>query len=328
MNNLFPLISVIIPCYNAEKFLAETLTSVFNQTYTNIEVIVVNDGSTDKTLDILQKTQLNEPRLKIIVQPNQGISAARNAGINNATGDFIAFIDSDDKWDPSFLSKMITRQQQTHGDIIYTGNSDVSKKGIISRKSDFREHSNLVGYLNQNALLHVGCLLIKKQFLEKHNLRFDTNLKTGEDIVFICTLFCLSEAFCVPEHLYFYTHRDDSIMHRAWKKQDYLNDLLSWQTLEKFIKLTYQAKDRSEAIELVEAKVVYYKLKLLWLLLIAGRHPELSTLLNDGFLTYSTNNLSYLPAKYAGIRRKIIESQNKIVWTLTKLVHRKKINLI
>lgn len=321
-------ISVIIPAYNAAKYLEQTLLSVFSQTYTNFEVIVVNDGSTDETETLLLNQQKHEPRLKIISQTNQGISAARNAGIDHATGDFIAFIDSDDNWDASFLAKMIARQQQTHGDVIYTGNIDCSSKGHRQRISDFRENANLAGYLTQQSLLHIGCLLIRKSFLYKNKLRFNTELKTGEDIVFICSLYCLTTAFSVPEYLYLYIHRDDSISRKPWTKQDYLNDLNAWQQLEMIINRSYQASDRNEICQLIESKVVYYKLRLLWLLLLSARYDEVKLLLDKGFLTYTEKNLTYLPAKYAGIRRKIIESKSPLIWCIAKAIHRKKVNLI
>lgn len=328
MNNSEYLVSVIIPAYNAEKFLAETLTSVFNQTYSNIEVIVINDGSTDQSESLLLNIQSREPRLKIVSQQNQGISSARNTGIAKAQGEYITFIDSDDKWDITFLAKMVERQEQTNANLIYAGSSDCSSQGIKPRLSDFRESSNLVGYLSQKALLHVGCLFINKQFLDYHQIDFNKALKTGEDIVFICTLFCFSKAYSVPEYLYYYNHRDDSIMHRPWTKNDYLNDLAAWQLLEKIIKDNYQQSDRLEVISLIESKVVYYKLRLLWILLLAGKAIELNQLLDDGFLVYKTENLSLIPTKYAGIRRKIIESKSKFLWSLTKLIHRKKVNLV
>lgn len=323
-----PLISVIIPAYNAEQFLAETLSSVFSQTYSNIEVIIVNDGSSDNTEALLQNLQQAEPRLKIISQNNQGISAARNAGINHATGEFIAFIDSDDRWDLTFLEKLLKRQNQMNANLVYTGNINSSSQGDQPRISDFREQENLAGYLTQKSLLHVGCLLIKKSFLDEHQLRFDEQLKTGEDIVFICTLFCLTEAYSVPEYLYYYSHRESSVMRRPWSKQDYLNDLSAWIKLESIIKQHYQKSDRQYVVELIEAKVVYYKLRLLWLLLLAGRQKEVKQLLNDNFLTYSSENLAHLPKKYAGIRRKLIESKNSLIWKLVKLTHRRKINLV
>lgn len=328
MNNLNHLISIIIPAYNAEEYLAKTLESVFNQTYSNIEVIVINDGSTDKTQRILLEIQKDEPRLKTFSQSNQGISAARNTGINHAVGEFITFIDSDDIWDISFLTKMMDRQQQTKGNVIYCGNADLSNKGIRPRISDFREQANLQGYLIQKSLLHIGCLLIKKSFLNEKKLRFNTNLKTGEDIVFICTLYCLTDAFSVPEYLYNYTHRDGSIMHRPWNKQDYFNDLSAWEELENIIKNTYQNQDREEVITLIEAKIVYYKLRLLWILLLAGRNQDLQCLIDDKFLIYSPKILSHIPRKYAGIRRIIIESRSKCLWALVKVIHRKKVNLI
>ncbi|WP_392562637.1 glycosyltransferase family 2 protein [Orbus sturtevantii] len=322
------LISIIIPVYNAEKYLAATLTSVFNQTYSNMEIIAVNDGSTDQTQKILFDMQKKEPRLHIISQLNQGISAARNTGINHATGDFIAFIDSDDSWDISFLTKMIKRQQETQGNVIYTGNMDLSSKGIQLKTNDFREHANLAGYLTHKSLLHVGCLLIRRKFLNEHQLRFNINLRTGEDILFICTLFCLTDAFSVPEYLYCYTHRDGSIMRGAWTKLDYLNDLLAWQTLEHIIKTTYQNQDRKDVIIFIEAKIIYYKLRLLWILLLAGRYQDIQSLINDKFLTYSPDALSHIPRKYARTRRIIIESGCKPLWVLVKLIYRKKVNLI
>ncbi|MCO6524378.1 MAG: glycosyltransferase [Candidatus Schmidhempelia sp.] len=324
-----PLISIIVPTYNAEHYLTITLTSIFNQTYTNFEVIVVNDGSIDNTETILKTIQHQEPRLKIINQTNQGISNARNVGIVHAKGEFIAFIDSDDRWHPTFLAKMVQRQQQTAGEIIYTGNIDCSIDAEKPRISDFREQDNLCGYLTQKSLLHIGCLFVRKALLEKNKITFNSALKTGEDIVFICHLFCLTNAYSVPEYLYYYTHRDNSIMHKPWTSQDYLNDLMAWQELEQIIKQYYQQKNRTYIISLIESKIVYYKLRLLWLLLVVGRHQELIDLLNSGFLTYDVHHLPYLPKKYAGIRRKIILSKNKLLWKLVSIIHAKhKINLV
>lgn len=324
-----PFISIVIPAYNAEQYLTTTLTSVFNQTYTNFEVIVINDGSVDNTETILITLQEQESRLKIINQANQGIAIARNRGITQASGEFITFIDSDDRWHPTFLAKMVARQQQTNGEVIYTGNIDSVIHTDKPRISDFREQDNLCGYLTQQSLLHIGCLLIRKAFLKKYQISFNPALKTGEDIVFICHLFCLTNAYSVPEYLYYYTHRDDSIMRKPWTKQDYLNDLMAWQELEQIIKQRYQQQDRDHVIALVESKIIYYKLRLLWLLLVIGRHQELTELLNDEFLTYNGHHLNYLPKKYAGIRRKIILSKNKLLWKLINITYpRHKINLV
>jgi len=91
-----PKISVIIPAYNAERTLQETLESVQNQTLADIEIIIINDGSTDRTVDIAQN--FADPRVKLFSYENGGVSVARNRGISHATGEFISFVDSDDFW--------------------------------------------------------------------------------------------------------------------------------------------------------------------------------------------------------------------------------------
>ena len=90
------LVTVVVPVYNVEKYLKKCLDSLLSQTYHNIEIIVVNDGTTDKSLDIAKEVNSIDERVKIISQENQGLSEARNTGIRNAKGEYICFVDSDD----------------------------------------------------------------------------------------------------------------------------------------------------------------------------------------------------------------------------------------
>lgn len=99
-----PEVSVVIPCYNAEKYLRQAIDSVFAQTYSNLELIVVNDGSTDKSGAILASYG---DRIRVIHQQNQGLSAARNVGIASALGEYVAFLDADDYWQPDKLRQQI-----------------------------------------------------------------------------------------------------------------------------------------------------------------------------------------------------------------------------
>src|SRR5690606_18531829 len=96
MTNSNPLISIVVPVYNSEKYLPECIESILNQNYANIELIIVNDGSTDNSLSIAEKFSENDSRIKILSQRNSGVSAARNLGISIAQGDYIGFVDSDD----------------------------------------------------------------------------------------------------------------------------------------------------------------------------------------------------------------------------------------
>src|SRR5690606_36436728 len=92
------LVTIIIPCYNAEKYIAETIESVINQTYKNWELIVVNDGSTDNSPDIIKEFVANDNRIAFIDKPNSGVSDSRNKGLEKAKGEYIAFLDADDVW--------------------------------------------------------------------------------------------------------------------------------------------------------------------------------------------------------------------------------------
>src|SRR5690349_13160051 len=113
------LVSVIIPAYNSAEFMGETLDSVFAQTYTPVEVIVINDGSRD-TPELEQVLQrYSAKNLRYIKQENQGAGAARNAGLRAAAGELIAFLDGDDTWEPEFLEKLMALLERTQSDLVF-----------------------------------------------------------------------------------------------------------------------------------------------------------------------------------------------------------------
>ena len=98
--NPAPLVSVVIPCCNAEAFLPETLGSVCGQTYRELEILVVDDGSKDRTADIAREFAARDPRVRLVQKPNGGLSSARNFGIDHARGKYLSFVDGDDLWVP------------------------------------------------------------------------------------------------------------------------------------------------------------------------------------------------------------------------------------
>lgn len=117
MNSIHPLISVIIPVYNVAPWLPRCLNSVIGNTYQNLEIICVNDGSTDDSLRILREYETHDSRIRIIGKENGGLSSARNAGMDIASGEFIAFIDSDDWVHPQYFELLLYAQQQADADI-------------------------------------------------------------------------------------------------------------------------------------------------------------------------------------------------------------------
>lgn len=114
-------VSVILPVYNTEKYLPECLDSLLNQTLKDIEIICINDGSTDNSLEILQEYQANDQRIRILNQENQGAAIARNKGIQMAEGEYLSFLDADDFFDENMLKWSYEKAQKTNSDICIYG---------------------------------------------------------------------------------------------------------------------------------------------------------------------------------------------------------------
>ena len=128
---LKPKVSVVVPVYNVEKYVEKCLNSLVNQTFKDIEIIVVNDGSKDNSLEVVKKFE-NDTRVKIISQENKGLSGARNTGIDNASGDYIAFLDSDDWVDYDFIEKLY--------DAIIRNDCDIAAATIIRKREKTQKY--------------------------------------------------------------------------------------------------------------------------------------------------------------------------------------------
>ena len=112
MNREMVKVSVVVPVYNGERYIACALDSVLRQTLTDIEVICVNDGSSDETAAILDRYAVQDSRIKVIHRGNEGVSAARNAGIESASGRYVAFLDADDELEPEVYEKMLSMVEE------------------------------------------------------------------------------------------------------------------------------------------------------------------------------------------------------------------------
>lgn len=135
INNVQPLISVIIPVYGVEKYISQCLESVINQTYKNIEVIVINDGTKDNSASIAKEYSKQDFRVKVYDFENSGLSAARNRGVSLAKGDYIAFLDSDDYVAPNMYEELINNALKTDADIVKCGYSEFIEDKIVNIRS-------------------------------------------------------------------------------------------------------------------------------------------------------------------------------------------------
>lgn len=200
------LISVIIPIYNVENYLDKCLDSIIKQTYKNIEIICVNDGSTDSSLEILQNYTKKDARIKIINQPNKGVGCARNVGLSIANGEFVSFIDSDDRVDENLYQTCMDNINENIDIIVFgakTLNLKNNKiyKGQYSSKR-FKEDFNISNLFNIYTV--AWNKLYRNSFIKNNNVIFGTT-KTGEDqLFFIQAVLNAQNIFILKKDLYFY----------------------------------------------------------------------------------------------------------------------------
>lgn len=207
------LISVIIPVYNTEKYLERCLQSVLRQTYSNTEIICVNDGSTDNSGDILEKYASADKRIKIIKQKNQGQSAARNIAMQKANGDYIFFVDADDFIHPQTLEILLTAAIKENASIVATIDTKHYQSGIIDiEKLQYATHRNPLLHILQNEAS--GSVIWNK--LYKRDLIQNRPFINGiyfEDWPWITCLFADIKTYTtVPYALYGYNTENASTM--------------------------------------------------------------------------------------------------------------------
>lgn len=223
-------ISIIIPVYNSEKFLDACVCSVINQTYNNLEIILVDDGSTDNSGALCDKWKVTDSRIKVIHQKNQGVSAARNHGLETATGDFISFIDSDDVVEPEMYELLMGIVVNRGADIAHCGYKRLDEQGNV-----LKEVSGTHVTIEQSAAEAVKCMLEGVYFVgglwnklysykTVKGLRFCEELKNNEDILFNVLAFQNAESIIfVDETKYCYYERSSSACNQM-KQERQLRD--------------------------------------------------------------------------------------------------------
>ncbi|WP_243137713.1 glycosyltransferase family 2 protein [Faecalibacterium prausnitzii] len=169
MQNDFGLISIIMAAYNAEKTIEQAIDSVLSQTYTNFELLVVNDCSADRTAELVKSIAAKDSRVRLISNvKNSGVSYTRKHGLEEAKGDWIAILDSDDAWEPEKLEKQIELQRRTNADLLFTGSAFMDSEG---HPIDWYLHApKEVTYrqlLKQNVLSNSSAL-VRKELYAKH----------------------------------------------------------------------------------------------------------------------------------------------------------------
>lgn len=204
-------ISVIVPVYNCEAYLPACLDSIVGQTVSDLEIILIDDGSSDSSGAICDNYAEKDARFRVIHQKNQGVSAARNAGLDIALGEFIAFVDSDDTLEPDMYETLVNLAAEHHADIVHCGYKKVHFDG--STKDVLGSGVILV----QDGIKACECILAGRHFTGSpctklyrkellHEIRFDQHLKINEDVLLNIQVFLRAKKLVfrdVPKYLYY-----------------------------------------------------------------------------------------------------------------------------
>ena len=216
-------VSIIVPCYNAQNYLDKCLNSILKQTYKNIELICINDGSTDNTLNILKKYKKNDTRVKIIDKKNEGVSAARNDGIKNSIGSYILFVDSDDYIELNMVEYLLNKAIHFSADIVKCNRSDVYDDGKIVLRAPLWNKETVIEssefaekiypeFFRRNKLCNIWMTLIKKDLIIDNNFYFLRELKVNEDEWFSAQIFSKANRFVyIPKNFYYYVKNNNGL---------------------------------------------------------------------------------------------------------------------
>jgi teichuronic acid biosynthesis glycosyltransferase TuaG len=208
------LISIVIPLYNADEFLEETIQAVFKQTYSNFEIIAVNDGSKDNSLELLKELRKKDDRLCIIDKKNEGVSVARNIGIENAKGSLICFLDADDVWYSNKLSAQLQMLEKSDLGWCISNCDTISEKGLIierniSKAPSASPHFNELITWTSPSFVAMSSLMVKRDFLS--DIRYNPKISSPADKDFMIKLAKKGDAVYISESLWQYRILENSM---------------------------------------------------------------------------------------------------------------------
>lgn len=215
--NACPLVSVIVPIYNVERYVEKCVDSILAQTYSNLEILLVNDGSTDGSRQKITQYE-RESRCRILDKPNGGLSSARNAGLDNATGEYVYFVDSDDYIVPDAVESLVQKMQETKADfccyriVFYSDDhTKISGKNFTNDILIGQEAIMEDAFLNKDIKTTAWSKFFSAEFLKCNSLRFKDGI-INEDSLFtvLCAIYAHKVAF-LDKPLYYAYQRPDSI---------------------------------------------------------------------------------------------------------------------
>ena len=318
-------VSIIVPVYNAEKYLGYTITSILKQTYKNIEIILVNDGSKDDSLIICQNYAAIDDRIKVLDIPNGGVSNARNCGIESSTGKYIQFVDSDDVIAENMTERLVETMYVYEADMVICGmrymalegNRPVSsndwlpqylgKECVLSREKFVGDFSRILLY---TVLLEGPCnKLYKREYFENYGFRFPLDKELGEDFLLNLQYFGkLERIVFISDVLYYYLQWGKNSLTTCYRSDMFDNQTLLLQEYEKFLRAQCVWKD--ENITYFYQYAVGHVIRCINMVFDSrndsedtGVKAELFRILNNDSVIRWIQNVAWIPEDYEWLKQ-------------------------
>lgn len=258
------LVSVVVPIYNVEKYLDRCVESIVNQTYKNLEIILVDDGSPDDCPAMCDEWAKKDSRIKVVHKTNAGLGMARNTGIDNATGEYIFFIDSDDYIDFDTVKKCVQNATNNHSDVVIFSRYNVYEDAKTTKCSINTSDFVFKGDAIRNHLLpcmftyEMGfgvsacCKMFKLDVIKNHNLKFVSEREIiSEDSFFTLELFSkVTTVTIIPESFYYYYQRSNSLSRSYNPQRQKQNDIF----LQKMVEYATKAELSNKVCVAVKAR--------------------------------------------------------------------------
>lgn len=216
-----PLVSIIVPIYNAEHYLVNCIESIQRQRYKNLEIFLVDDDSTDVSLLLCDMYARTDSRITVIRKPNSGVSATRNIAIERAAGEFLQFVDSDDWLDPNATRLMVERALETESDLVISHYCRVAAEkitvhGFLNKSHVLTQRELATHLLEKPASFYYGVMwnkLYRRSIIEAHAIRCNEELSWSEDFLFNLEYIRYAETFCALQTpIYYYRKNANSII--------------------------------------------------------------------------------------------------------------------
>ena len=215
--NIRPMFSVIVPAYNNGKYISKCIDSVLKQTFSDLELIVVNDGSTDDTVEVIKEFEKQDARFKLINKENGGVSSARNVALDQVKGQYVLFLDSDDWYEPDYCKDLADILKENDADIIFSTKFYIGESKIVEAGKNAVDYPDSVIDLLSKFTYSFAMTCIKRDFLTS-DLRFNEQLHYYEDGEFLTRLLALKPYIVYNENISFH-YRPGSLTHSKFTKK-------------------------------------------------------------------------------------------------------------